>query len=462
MGRERRSRKGVRLAARPLIRDHGPRLRPIEGAPESIDRARESLRALVTEAYAQVVTSAEVLAKHKGVTAGYDQARDRPFAALSGFAPAVDALTELPQFVRAFGEEHGERATLYFLYDYFKRTDQLTLDEPTFDATFDALITEIDDPNWTYVSFANLRGFQSDDALIDFGDGLTIRHRSLEDLEDMLGWTEWHLGELTRDWQDGHTASSHVIWVEVVEEKTPQNAIQSSSGYGTRRVLDLLLALQLFAPGDVTIGAIFSDRAARFEPAGHGLARALGMPGQIWGGRCTLSADDAPAIRAIYDDLVGLRSVPDVPSNVLLALRRFSSVYTRDFRQREDRIIDELIALEALAGSGTELRFRLAFRVSSLLGSDDEERLALFDAMKDYYDVRSTIVHGGELKTAERELAGDDSELRAIVRRLLRSVIFATVHSDFRLSADYVHKELDKALLDTRKRNELREALKLS
>lgn len=107
------------------------------------------------------------------------------------------------------------------------------------------------------------------------------------------------------------------------------------------------------------------------------------------------------------------------------------------------------------------VRFRLAFRISSLLGSDDAERLDLFEAIKRYYDVRSKIVHGGDLRPAERALVDDDSELRAIVRRLVRAVIFATRHSPLRLSGSYIDERLDRALLDTQARQELRGTLGL-
>lgn len=423
--------------------------------------ARESLRTLVADAHEQVVTTAEALAEHKGGTAVYNQRRDEPLLNLPSFRPALDALKQLPAFERAFGSEHDSRATLQFLYAYLTRTDQLTLDEDAFDATFDAVIAEINDPNWTYVSFANLRNFESDDALIDFGDGVTIRHRSFDELQERLGWTEWHLEELQRDWMRGHAPSSHIIWVESSREKSPETAILTDSATGAGKALNLLLALWLFAPGDVSVGPIYVDRAAKFDLAGGGLGRTNGMPEDMWGSVYTLSAADTPAVRAIYDDVVAFRESSNVPGNIEVAIRRFSSVYTRGIQQREDRIIDELIALEALAGSGTELRFRLAFRVSSLLAEGDDERAVLFEAMKGHYDLRSKIVHGNILSAAQQELVRDDSELRSIVRRLLQGVIFATVHSNLRLSARYIDEELDKALLNTQKRDELRETLGL-
>jgi hypothetical protein len=428
---------------------------------DPVDDAREALRALLAETHAHVVTSAETLAEHKGGTAIFNTERDRPLSDLPAFPGTVESLRQLPPFVRAFGTEHDRRATLQFIYDYFTRADGLAFDDAAFDATFQAFISELDDPNWTYVSFANLRNFRSDDALIDFGGGVSIRHRSFEEIEERLGWTEWHFDELKRDWTEGRSPSEYVVWVESVGEKSPDTAILTDSATGTGRTLDLLLALWLFAPGDVSIGTIFNDCAAKFDLRGGGLARSNGMPGDMWGREYVLSASDAPHVRAIYDDVVAFRRSTDVPSNVRLAVRRFESVYTRGVKQREDRIIDELIALEALAGSGTELRFRLAFRISSILASDDNERLALFEAMKRYYDVRSKIVHGNELRAAERALVDDDSELRAIVRRLVRAVIFATVHTDLRLTGSYIDEQLDNALLNARTREELREALAL-
>jgi Apea-like HEPN len=426
-----------------------------------VDDAREALRALLVEAHERVITSAETLAEYKGGTAIFDTERDCPLSDLAAFAGTVESLRRLPAFMRAFGAEHDQRATLQFIYDYFTRAVGLAFEDAAFEATFEAFISEIDNPNWTFVAFANLRNVRSDDAFIDFGDGISIRRRSLEEIEERLGWTDWHLDALERDWREGHSPSGYVVWVESVRDKSPDTAILSDSATGTGRILDLLLALWLFATGDLSIGAIFNDSAAKFDLRGGGLTRTNGMPGEMWGREYVLSASDAPDVRAILDDVVAFRRSTEVPSNVRLAVRRFESVYTRSVRQREDRIIDELIALEALAGSGTELRFRLAFRISSILAADDDERLALFEAIKRYYDVRSKLVHGSELRAAENALVKDDDELRAIVRRLVRGVIFAAVHTDIRLTASYIDTRLDKVLLNAPTRQKLREALAL-
>jgi hypothetical protein len=245
------------------------------------DPARQALKALVLEAQAQAVTTWETLAEYSGGTAAFDLERDRSLSELTGCREALETLQAVPEFMGAFGTEHAERATLQFVYEYFSHTERLEFDADAFETTFEAFASELDDPNWTYVAFANLRNFSSEDALIDFGDGISIRRRSFDELKRRLSWSEWHLDHLTRDWMEGHAASEHVLWIESITQKSPDTAVFSDSATGSTRALDLLLALWLFAPGDVSIGAIFTDRAAKFDLTGRGLARSNGMPGDM-------------------------------------------------------------------------------------------------------------------------------------------------------------------------------------
>jgi hypothetical protein len=47
------------------------------------------------------------------------------------------------------------------------------------------------------------------------------------------------------------------------------------------------------------------------------------------------------------------------------------------------------------------------------------------------------------------------------VRRIVRAVIYATVHTNIRLTDVYINEQLDRALLDTEARQHLRGALGL-
>jgi hypothetical protein len=80
----------------------------------------------------------------------------------------------------------------------------------------------------------------------------------------------------------------------------------------------------------------------------------------------------------------------------------------------EDAVVDLVIALESLFGSGGgELTLRISTALAWLLGADADERTAIQRDAKRAYSVRSKIVHGTEV-TAEQE-----AEASGLAERLL-------------------------------------------
>lgn len=82
--------------------------------------------------------------RNTGGTAIFNLERDQPLSDLPRFPAGYEALQHVPEFVRAFGTEHGERATLQFVYEYFTRTERFEFDIEAFDATFEAFLRELD------------------------------------------------------------------------------------------------------------------------------------------------------------------------------------------------------------------------------------------------------------------------------------------------------------------------------
>ena len=96
-----------------------------------------------------------------------------------------------------------------------------------------------------------------------------------------------------------------------------------------------------------------------------------------------------------------------------------------------------MIAAESLFLSETskrdrgEMRYRLATRAGALVGTSVEGRLGIWKFMRDAYDARSVIVHGGT--PAENDLRGLDrqprrldlfaDELDDVMRRALQRAI---------------------------------------
>ena len=101
------------------------------------------------------------------------------------------------------------------------------------------------------------------------------------------------------------------------------------------------------------------------------------------------------------------------------------ATYDRSPSAEDWQILDAITALESVLGSGTEIAFKLAYRVAGILATDERERVELFADMKRFYDTRSAIVHGAARKPKHlRELDRDRvNQLRALVRELLRALV---------------------------------------
>jgi len=97
--------------------------------------------------------------------------------------------------------------------------------------------------------------------------------------------------------------------------------------------------------------------------------------------------------------------------------------YCKETAQHGD-VIDLMIALEALLLAEEEgIVFKLSQRVANLLGPDAASRKQLFQKVKDFYSLRSKMVHGGKAKPKELKAQEQLDELREIARRAILAVI---------------------------------------
>lgn len=100
-------------------------------------------------------------------------------------------------------------------------------------------------------------------------------------------------------------------------------------------------------------------------------------------------------------------------------------MYYRAVSSREaiEDFIDLVTALEALYSDGTgELRYKISLRASILIEKDSSKRHDLFEKLKDMYDARSKIVHGGEVPL-ERKYRRYKYELTEIIQKSLLKFI---------------------------------------
>ena len=133
---------------------------------------------------------------------------------------------------------------------------------------------------------------------------------------------------------------------------------------------------------------------------------------------------DRAGIEAVASTWRTLREIAD--DRLTLALRRLNAAMTRD--ESADAILDATIALEVLLGDGDgqSIAWKLRMRAAALIGVDaDRARMEeVRVAIKETYDARSAIVHGGRRRSGSADDAYAASR-RAIdvLREVVRSVV---------------------------------------
>jgi hypothetical protein len=387
----------------------------------------------------------------------YDTRKDDLITRLGAFQPAVDALGQIPAVQGMFGVTQARRLAIQFVFNACGRLADGSPPETAFEEVWATLTQEIDTPAWTYRAVANMQNIDSSQNVIELGDGVSVRGRSFEELSTLLNWGPRELDYLAKDWAEG-AMSSFVLLVEKQVPKTPDNFIDADDGSAYPRAGRALLAMRLLASGDVRIGRLYLTKPAAFN-VGIGGMQSSGFtvwhPGSIY----RLAPDQAPAIGQLYQDLSALERRTDSTTRaLLLALRSFSSIYDRLFHQAEDRVVDAITALEALWKLDVELSFRLAFRTAALLAASDDERVAIYRTLSEYYKIRSKVVHGGSLTEVQERQLHEDEPLREVVRRALRAFLHLAVHPG-EWTLKRLHEEADTTLMHTTQRAALQAAM---
>jgi hypothetical protein len=217
------------------------------------------------------------------------------------------------------------------------------------------------------------------------------------------------------------TVSDLELWTHAADLRWAV-PVQNPRSYeeGQQAIADLVTALRLHHPGitgttvlwtrldppDAPYGRSWTQETL-FAPHGTGL---YADPH-----RCTVSADDALALRQLTERVHSARS-----ERVLaLALRRFDRAYER--HEVEDSLIDLWVAFEALLLPDTysELRYRAALRIARLVGETASAREEAFGQARHSYDIRSKVVHGSAEPPADLTEALEQT--RDLARRALKA-----------------------------------------
>lgn len=102
-----------------------------------------------------------------------------------------------------------------------------------------------------------------------------------------------------------------------------------------------------------------------------------------------------------------------------------------------------------LLQKGDELSHRLAVRLANLIGEDGDRRRQIYDGVRDFYEVRSRLVHGDVLQERHKHLLESSGTLREYARLALLRVL--GISRETNLDSSFF-KMLDECSLDEEKR----------
>ena len=138
------------------------------------------------------------------------------------------------------------------------------------------------------------------------------------------------------------------------------------------------------------------DRNFAFGHLGGG-----GHPYDGWWTEKQLSDED----KKVFQDMIrGWQEYQGKRDVLNRAIRRLATSYNRPGMQgAEDSVLDYATALEILYNPGSsEVTYRLATRAAYFLGTNANERKEIFDDIRAFYGVRSSLVHGREVASGSK------------------------------------------------------------
>jgi len=200
-----------------------------------------------------------------------------------------------------------------------------------------------------------------------------------------------------------------------------------------------LTALNLTSAGHLQI--LDLGREANYGMGSIGIVRGGGpMPHELgrWGGRYVI---DAKSAQHLKNSWFGVRRIMTSEKHHLrIPAQRLVDGGNR-YRE-DDAIIDYAIGLEALLMKGitAELSYRFALRGATALTWNGGDREESFNQLRDFYKVRSNIVHGNRVEPTKLSNTRSDGE------KALRDIWWWFFNSKWSLSE--AMSEIDQRILE--------------
>jgi hypothetical protein len=292
-----------------------------------------------------------------------------------------------------------------------KKGDTFSFDERIFGEKLSGLLEFFSKDTVEFLYVAPLQNFDSNVEQIELAPKLRIRRITLDELAWCLQFVMM-IGSMPffKVFQFKFVIEATIESPKRIGSPIPIQLPKDPSSTVSR----IITALRLLKSGNVSYSLVKVTPV--FENPGVGESGQSNEPLAPWGNRYLADKSEVDQLKEIWKSVEG-RDI-DKPSAVNIALRRFGFSYDRI--QQEDKLIDLMIAFEALLLEGpTSAAHKLALRFAKLMGSSFAQRKDLYKEMKRFYDVRSRLVHGTATPIDERLVMNVEQNLRQCIVAVL-------------------------------------------
>lgn len=241
-------------------------------------------------------------------------------------------------------------------------------------------------------SLCPLDNFDCDTYEIDLGEGLRIRRMASNELEQILDRVKQPYPIARLKYAAELTHQTQKILGEGLRARNPELEVDEREEFDK-----LVTALRLFKTGAVGFNIVFITPLIRI-PLGESASGNLDNYRLFVGRRYHLNESEVSKFKNFWNNF----SKMDLskPSSLAVAIRRFGYAYER--WKLDDKIVDYMVAFEALFSKeheGSEsIGYKLSVRAARFLAKDYSQRRRIMKEMRDFYKLRSTIIHGEALK----------------------------------------------------------------
>ena len=336
------------------------------------------------------------------------------------FAYTCDLVNKIPTFQSDFKWDDLP----HFLIAYCNLKKDLDFDEAIFNGLYKRFEDKLYGKNYI-MALCPLKKFylETDEFVLD--DGIKIRGISHEELSFINKW----MGVNTLKKLDDIQFTIEYTYDEN-EFRKPRDADdwnwsawQNATAICEKKFIEIVALLRLFKEKD----GDFHNPLENFQVPFWGT-----VPKGIHFNLCDrripedrnyiLKREESEGFTEFYRK--SLRFTDD--RRMFIALERFNLAYEK--KRFEDNIIDYVIAFEALFGTKEKRRIGMRIELKSgfLVGDSKEKITEIYKFMRDLYDLRSSIVHGDEIKIPMKIGKEDyysDYRLRSDIIEIFRKII---------------------------------------